>query len=91
MEINEKKNEKKMNIYFFGVFSSSRYEKKMDECIFGIFQCSGTNEKKNLMKKKKKIFFGAKSFLGYCPNDIVRKYFVLQESGLYCRDLGLNG
>ena len=44
-----------------------------------------------LEKKKKKIFVGAEPFLGYCPNDIVRKYFVLQESGLYCRDLGLNG
>ena len=40
------------------------------------------------MKVKKMLL--CRTVFGYCPNDIVRKYFVLQESGLYCRDLGLN-
>ena len=39
------------------------------------------------MKKKMLL---CRTVLGYCLNDIVRKYFVLQESGLYCKDLGLN-
>ena len=39
------------------------------------------------MKKKMSL---CRTVLGYCPNDIVRKYFLLQESRLYCRDLGLN-
>ena len=43
------------------------------------------------IKKKKTEYCCAEPFLGYCPNDIVRKYFVMQVSGLYCRDLGLNG
>ena len=74
-----------MKIIFLGYFPVADMKKKLDECIFGIFQCSGTNE------KKKTECCCAEPFLGYCPNDIVRKYFVLQVSGLYCRDLSLNG
>ena len=47
------------------------------------------------MKKKGLIIIMKKKMVriwkGYCPNRIVRKKnFVLQESGLYCRDLGLD-
>ena len=56
--------------------------KKNEEKFFlEIYLSIIENEKKKLL---------CKIVLGYCPNDIVKKYFVLQESGLYCRDLGLN-
>ena len=60
-----------------------------------IFHTAGINEKKNIfiMNNEKKKKFGAESFLGYCPNYIVKKEncivrgrFVLQE---VCSRLGV--
>ena len=55
--------------------------------IFMIFPAAG-NKKKQFNYNEKKM---VQIWKGYCPNRIVRKKkIVLQESGLYCRDLGLD-
>ena len=60
----------------------------MKNHFFVIFPAAGNRKKKRIIiiMKKKMVHI----WKGYCPNRIVRKYFVLQESGLYCRDLDLN-
>ena len=59
----------------------------MYRCFFRIFPVAGMSGNEIFFFFF--FFFLQKLFLGYCPKYIVRKYFVLQESGLYCRDLGL--